>query len=492
MKGRINLKKIAEIFIVTSGGFMMMLGMNQQMQTNAEEITTVKMILWTPYCSQEEFDHVLEKINERLNDQLQLQLEVSLIPSGNEALTKYLMDNPDADIIYTGDFQKAFEENLLMPLDHLLERYGQDILAVLPEEYLSYSRRDGKLYGLPRNIEIASADGIVMRTDLLEKYKINSEDIKTWEDVGKVLEKITANESDIYGMIPNLPVQVPSIEASIGTVVEGEKGLEAVNYFETEDFRKWAQRIYDWGQKGYLYQLDNYRYSSGTTRGLLYQLMEEGYLFSYMVGYKPGIADQESKNFGRELTKIQMSPQVITNFSSYQSEWGIYSGSTHPEQAMQILNFLYKDKEINNLFCWGIEGEHYQKNEDGMLILPEKEPQSDYFFNRNWMLPNGYIADSWESDIPNLLEEVKIFNQEAVYAPDFGFWFNDSQVQVELERCVEVVNAYLDGFICGKFDPDEMIPMMNSELEACGIYDVIEEKQRQLEEWEAEQNSVLE
>ena len=127
-----------------------------------------------------------------------------------------------------------------------------------------------------------------------------------------------------------------------------------------------------------------------------------------------------------------------------------------------------------------------------MLILPEKEPQSDYFFNRNWMLPNGYIADSWESDIPNLLEEVKIFNQEAVYAPDFGFWFNDSQVQVELERCVEVVNAYLDGFICGKFDPDEMIPMMNSELEACGIYDVIEEKQRQLEEWEAEQNSVLE
>lgn len=484
--------KIIKIFIVISGGFLMMiLGMNQQMQTNEERITTVKMILWKPYCSQEEFDHVLEKINERLSAQLQLQLQVSLIPSGNEDLIKYLMDNPDADIIYTGDFQKAFEENLLMPLDHLLEVYGQDILDVFSEEQLLYSRKDGKQYGLPRNIETASADGIVMRTDLLEKYKINSDDIKTWEDVENVLENIIINESEIYGIIPSPPVQLISIKESIGMVVEGAKGLKVVNYFETEDFREWAQRIYDWGQKGYLYQFDDYAYSSGTTRYLLYQLMEEGYLFSYMVGYKPGIADQESKNSGRELTKIQMSHQVTMN-SSYQSVWGIYSGSTHPEQAMKILNFLYKDKEINNLFCWGIEGEHYQKNEEGMLILPEKKAQSDYCFNRNWLLPNGYIADSWEGDIPNLLEEVKTFNQEAVYAPDFGFWFDDSQVQVELERCVEIVNTYLEGFICGKFDPDEMIPMMNSELEVCGIYNVIEEKQRQLKEWEAEQNSIIE
>ena len=467
----------------------MSIGGNVTFRTNAEDGTTVKMMLWTPYCSEEEFDHVLEKINERLMDQLQLQLDVSLIPSGNEALMKYLMDNPDADIIFTGDFQEALDENLMMPLNDLLENYGQDILSVLPKEYLSYSSKDGNLYGLPRNIEIAVADGIVMRTDLLEKYEIHAEDIQTWDDVEEVLKKITASEQDVYGIVPNLPVYVPSIEGGIGLVIEGEKGLEAVNYFETDDFWEWAERIYDWGQKGYLYDLDNYRYSSGITRGLLYQLMEEGHLFSYMVGYKPGIADQESKNFGIELTKIQMMPQVINSSSSYQSEWGIYSGSTHPKEAMQILNFLYKDKEINNLFCWGIEGEHYQKNANGRLILPEKDPESDYFFNRNWMLPNGYIADTWEGDMVNLLEEVKKFNQEAEYAVDFGFWFDDSEVQVEMERCAEVVNAYLDGFICGKFDPDEMIPMMISELEGCGIDRVLEEKQRQLEEWEAQHSS---
>lgn len=489
MKEKRTVKKMVGIFAAASGSFAAALGAKNLIEADARETTTVKMTLWTPYCSEEEFDHVLEKINERLSDELQLRLDINMIASGNEALMKYLMENPDADIIYTGNFQEAVDQNLMMPLDDLLEAYGQDILSILPEEYLSYGRRDGKQYGLPRNIEIAAANGVVMRTDLLEKYEIDADTIQTWDDVGDVLEKITEGEEELYGMIPNLPVEIPSVEAAIGTVIEGENGLEAVNYFETDDFWEWAQRIYSWGQSGCLYQSDNYRYSSGTTRSLLYQLMEEGRLFSYMVGYKPGIADQESKNFGRELTKIQIGRQVITNFSSFESEWGIYSGSAHPEEAMKILNFLYEDKEINNLFCWGIEGEHYEKREDGMLIPPDQEPEIPYFFNRNWQLPNGYMADAWAGDIPNLLEQVEAFNAEAEYAADFGFWFDDSKVQVEMEQCVEVVNAYLDGFICGRFDPEEMIPIMNSELEDCGIGEVIEEKQRQLSQWEAERTA---
>lgn len=460
-------------------------GDHTRARADGTEPTTVKMMLFTPFCSEEEFNHVLEKINERLIEQLQLKLDITSINSGNEALMKYLMDNPDADIIYTGDFQEALNGNLLLPLDDLLESSGQGILSVLTDDYLSYRQRDGKQYGLPRKIEMASARGIVMRTDLLEKYEIDPETIQSWDDVGEALGKITANEPEIYGIVADIPI---NLEDSIMVVEREDGGLEAVNYFETEDFREWTQRMYDWGQKGYLYDLDNYRYDVGATRGLLYELMREGSLCSYMVQYKPGIADQEAKNYGLELTQIQITPQVITS-NSYQGEWGIYSGSAHPEEAMKILNFLYTDKEINNLFCWGIEGEHYLKNEDGMLVPPEQEPESPYFFNRNWMLPNGYSADVWEGDLPNLQEEVKVFNEEAEYAADFGFWFDDSRVQVEMEKCMDIINAYLGGFVCGKFNPDEMIPAMLSELESAGIDRILQEKQRQLEAWEEERQT---
>ena len=490
MRTNRNVKRIRRAWkFLAAVSCIMAVGSGCQLETAAQEITTVKMMLLKPYCSEEEFYHVVEKINERLIEQLQLRLEIGLVNSGNEELMKYLMDNPDADIIYTGDFQKILTENLFLPLDDLLQSDGQDILSVLSEEYLIYSRRDGKQYGLPPKIELASASGVVMRTDLLEKYEIDSKTIQTWDDVGEVLDTIVKNEPDIYGIVVDLPRQFSPLASSLAMVVEEENKLEAVNYFATADFYEWAERIYDWGQKEYLYDLANYRYNSGATRGLLYGLMEEGYLFSYMVGYKPGIADQETKNFDVLLTKIQITPQVITN-TSYQGEWGIYSRSTHPKEAMRILNFLYSDKEINNLFCWGIEGEHYQKDENGRLVLPDGKTQSEYFFNRNWVLPNGYIADVWQGDIPNLLEEVEKFNDEAEYAPDFEFWFDDSEVQVETERCLEVINAYLDGFVCGQFDPDEMIPMMLSELEDCGIERIIQEKQRQLDEWEAQKKNV--
>lgn len=457
------------------------MGRHQEWMVSAAESTTVKMMIWKPYCSEEEFHHVSEKINERLMDQLQLKVEISAVDSGKEELMKYLIDNPDADIIYMGDFEEALNEKLLMPLDDLIESHGKDILSILPERYLEYGRRDGKLYGLPPKIEMAAAWGVLMRTDLLEKYEIDAEEIQTWEDVEEVLETVTANEPDIYGIVAELPV---ILNNEIAVIEEKNKKLEAVNYFETDDFREWAERMYEWGKKGYLYDLDNYHYGSGPARKLLYELMREGKLFSYIVRYKPGIADQESKNYGIHMTKVQITPAVIS--SRYYQEWGIYAGSAHPEEAMEILNFLYKDKEINNLFCWGIEGEHYLKNEEGRLVPPEKEPEMPYFFNRNWMMPNGYSADAWEGDLPDLWREVEAFDAKAEYAPDFGFWFDTAKVQADIERCQNIIEAYLSGFICGKFDPDEMIPRMLSELENAGIDRIIEEMQMQLDIWQSE------
>lgn len=458
------------------------MGINPEWNTKAAEVTTVKMTLLRPYCSEKEFAHVLEKINERLSDQLQLKLDVGIIDSGNEELMKYLVDNPDADIIYTGDFQEALNENILLPLDELLENNGKDILSIIPERHMKYGQRNGKQYGLSPKIEMAVAWGVVMRTDLLEKYEIDAQKIQTWEDVEEVLETVTARETDLYGIVADLSV---GLSNNIVEVEKREEGLKAVNYFESDDFREWAEMIYEWGQKGYLYDLDNYRYGSGATRGLLYELMREEKLFSYIVRYKPGIADQESKNFGIKMEEIQITPATITN-RFYGGEWGIYSGSSHPEEAMEILNFLYKDKEINNLFCWGIEGEHYLKNEEGRLIPPEKEPEIPYFFNRNWMMPNGYSADAWEGDLFDLWREVDEFNAEAEYAPDFGFWFDDMKVQVEIERCQNIIDAYLGGFLCGKFNPDEMIPRMLSELENAGIDRIIEEMQKQLDVWQSQ------
>ena len=69
-----------------------------------------------------------------------------------------------------------------------------------------------------------------------------------------------------------------------------------------------------------------------------------------------------------------------------------------------MLNFLYTDEKITNLLCWGLEGEHYQKNGDGTISYPDGKDESEigYNFNLNWMLPNPYLAYVWKGDDLNL------------------------------------------------------------------------------------------
>ena len=100
------------------------------------------------------------------------------------------------------------------------------------------------------------------------------------------------------------------------------------------------------------------------------------------------------------------------------------------------------------------------------------------------MLPNGYCADEGAEGQESLTDRVAAFNQGAVRSPALGFWFDSKNVVVETEACEAVVEKYLPGFLCGRFDPEKMLPAMCKELKESGIDVIVEEKQRQYDEWQ--------
>ena len=452
-------------------------------ETDAEktEPETVRMMIYPPYCSKSTFNHVLEKINEYLEEKISVHLQVDFVQSGQEELIKYLMETPDADLIYVSDFQNSVNNGLLLPLDELLKVEGKDICQVLTPEQIELGQIDGIQYGLMRNVEMGACKGIVMRTDLLEKYEIDPQDIRSWDDVELVFGKIKENEPDIYETVADIPSVYDPLQDRIAVLTR--KDGDVVNFYGTEECREYLERLYRWGQKGYLYDKDNYRYGQGSTRYFLYELMREGKLFSYVVGYKPGIAAQEEKNYGYDMTEIQLEPQIVYDTDIVNFQWGISSGSSHTKAAMKLLNLLYTDQTVTDLFCNGIEGEHYIKDAQGFLQKTDTEKAETYFFNRNWMLPDGYSAQPWEGDMENLQEQIEIYNKESERSSALGFWFDDTPVAVELEQCQAVTAKYLPGFLEGKFDPEKVLPVLNEELKSCGVDKIVEEKQRQLDEW---------
>ena len=88
--------------------------------------------------------------------------------------------NKQLDIVlyYSGLFRELLMNDNWVPLNRLLQNYGQGILDAVGKDVSDACRIDGELYGLPNNHDFAVGwDGYILRKDILDKYGIKKEDI---------------------------------------------------------------------------------------------------------------------------------------------------------------------------------------------------------------------------------------------------------------------------------------------------------------------------
>lgn len=67
-----------------------------------------------------------------------------------------------------------------------------------------------------------------------------------------------------------------------------------------------------------------------------------------------------------------------------------------------------------------------------------------------------------------------------------GFSFDSSVVDSELSAISAVTGEYLPQLSVGAVDPKTAVPEMMKKLEAAGMDAVLEEMQKQVDEWKAE------
>ena len=64
-----------------------------------------------------------------------------------------------------------------------------------------------------------------------------------------------------------------------------------------------------------------------------------------------------------------------------------------------------------------------------------------------------------------------------------GYTFDPSNVSTALTAVSAVIGQYAPALDCGTVDPEQVIPEFVESLESAGINEIIEENQRQLDEW---------
>lgn len=377
----------------------------------------------------------------------------------------------------------------LVPLEDLLKKYGQDITKVVTPDILKATTTSGKIYGVPSVRDWAADYGVLMRKDIVDKYKIDLSKIKTFDDLDAVFQIIKDNEPNMAAIIPEsasgtiISTLTPGFSDPLnddnGVLPGHDNNLKVVNWFESQQYADLLKMARRWYTAGFIPK------DIATNKISSEQLVKAGKAFSFVAHMKPGYETKESLTTGTPMVAVRILPPVATTSTISNIMFSIAKNSKDPERAMMFLNLLYTDKDLINLIDYGIEGKHYVKKSDNLIGFPSGVDSSNATYNptHGWEWGNQFLGYVWENDDPNVWKLQDEFNKKAKKSKALGFSFTVDPVKTEMAAVQSVKDQFKTGLETGTLDPEKYLPDFISKLKASGMDKIIAEKQKQLDEW---------
>jgi putative aldouronate transport system substrate-binding protein len=376
----------------------------------------------------------------------------------------------------------------VIALDSVLDKYGQDIKKQFEPEYLNSTKVSGKIYGIPNLKDFTTTQaGVVMRKDLVDKYKIDVASIKKLDDLDAVYKIIKDNEPNLAPLGAGLSapsdqyIWYDKLGEKFGVLPGFDNGLKVENLYETKAYEDYLKKVNSWFKAGFINKDAATSQVNGT------DLMKANKVFSYFVTNKPGTVQDESRTSGKELVFAPVTENSYATTSDVLTGlWTISTNSKNPERTMMFMNLMYSDKDIANLLLWGIEGKHYVKTSDTAIDFPEGiDTKTVGYANQGWLTGNSLIAYIYKTAPADKNKTIVNNNKNAIKSKALGFAFNSEPVKNEITALNNVTDQYRKGLESGTIDPADKLQEFRTKLKAAGIDKVIAEKQKQLDAWAA-------
>lgn len=459
---------------------------------NGDEPYTVTMVL--NGSTQPDEERIEQKINEILEPELNANLDIVVLPwaSASQQLQLMLSGDEKIDVFYTQatDAVQYMNAGQIIDMSELIDKYGTNIKQIYGEDIAKINQIEGFVYGVPNQIERGSIPAVFMRKDLVEKYNIDTSQIKEPKDLESVFETVKAGEPDMTMLYSINDGDTPvtrlfrgdnlSDNNYLGVLMDQTNSTKLENFFATDWFKDTTTMLYNWYQKGYISQ------DAGTNTENWRTVCKAGNLFSLFFAYHPGTPVEFESSTGYDFEIVPFYNEPIINSSSYNGvTFSIAQNSENPEKTMEVLDYIYGSSEIMNLLNWGEQDKDYviEDADNGIINFPEgiTSDNAGYNLNLGWELPNQFIAYKWTGSDPQLWEKMEEFNSSAKSSKAVGFLFDSSNYSSEIAALSNIVKQYSGALYSGSGDPDELIPELLEALDDAGINEVIQAKQEQLD-----------
>ena len=458
-------------------------------------VVTLKMMFPGANSHPADMIEIQDEMNKIIQQTVDAQLELMPVEPGAyyDQENLILSSGEKLDILFVlNQSQELANRGQLLPMTDLIKDYGKDVDAAMGD-YIKACYVNNELYGLPTFHEYSQQGGLMCLADILDETGYTTDDIKSWDDVENVLTKVKELYPDVYPLVTPeagkgcfeyyyLGTFDTFLTYGVGCYADDDPsdGVEIINMYSTPEYKEMAERAYDWNQKGFFLP----DATTGTTQ--CYDYFRAGTGFGCISLIHPGTVSENSASSGQNIAVKALTPSVITTAKVNFAQYAIPTQCVSPEKAMAVLNLLYTNSDMQNLFRFGIEGKDYvfTDKENGIVGYPDGVDASNVgWTNGLWLSDNSAIAYTFETDEPDIYEQFNRFNTEGRMSPLYGFAYDSSNCRNELSAISNVVNKYKDLIETGASDPAESLDKFNKELDQAGMQNVIEDYQAQVDTW---------
>lgn len=466
-----------------------------------KEPETIYILLQRNAENCQDFNLVEQELNQYLakTEDYQVQFRVQNYSALYNDFMQNLKSAEPIDILFgtAKSMKEAVAQNLLEPLDSLLQEQGNGICEVLNKDYLNTGYIDGTRYGLPSVRDYSYSSCFEYDVQLARQYDLQMDSVKTMDDLEKQLLKLKESAPSIIPVGINLYVGIDSLlkmdflgdnfMAPLAVLRNYGQTSQIVNFYETQEFTSFTNKMYAWRKEGLL--MDD----TGASISAINYLKTHK-VFGCFSHYHPGFDVEETRGSGTEIACVVLSNHYISSFNANNLFWEIPAKSQHKEAAMRFLKRMYTDENVIRILAYGKEGVHYEYKdpEHKTIGYPEgiNVDNSRYSQFLGWMYGNEMLMPVWEGLPEDLWQQITDYNDTSIRSIAIGFSFDETPVANEFLRCTAVAKQYYSGLTTGQLNPAKYLPILRQELSAAGIGTVISEKQRQLNEYlKGEDNS---
>jgi len=380
----------------------------------------------------------------------------------------------------------------IIPIDDLLNQYGTELEASMPDWIWESAKIDGKITYVPNFwADTAYNDGMfTIRTDLLEANGLTPP--KSPEELLDAAETLQKNwpqdNKNVYIKMLEEPAYFlhTTYDTYPFTVADNmiyiDQHGNVKSWLETEEFKKDVQYM-------------NEAYARGLIMSDLLTTPTEVINQEELAGrylYRPGdvgLSDAILQTFpDAKLDIYYLADQPKFRSYAIRNSNGVSATSPHPEAAIQFLNWVYSSQENMDLVQSGVKDVHWKDTgKNTKDYLAKNENGSPTYELPYWLLGHVEMNRYPTNTDPARLERRTTIADDAVNSITIGFTFDPTNVASQYANCIAELKTSVYPVMHGVVKYEDGYDKMLASMKAAGLDEVVAEYKRQFDEWRASQ-----